>query len=97
MGQHEIKLIPGGKTFRRMPSRVTPEEKEFIDEQITKLLKRGLIKPNFSPWGAAIVLSRKKDASLRMCVDYRQLNKQTESLQMLVNQFKLREDEKESC
>ena len=41
------------------------------------LLDKGFIRPSSSPWGAPVLFVRKKDGSLRMCIDYRQLNKVT--------------------
>ena len=41
------------------------------------LLDKGFIRPSASPWGAPVLFVRKKDGSLRMCIDYRQLNKAT--------------------
>ena len=41
------------------------------------LLDKGFIRPSVSPWGAPVLFVRKKDSSLRMCIDYRQVNKVT--------------------
>ena len=40
------------------------KEKEYVDEEITKMLEGGQIRPSKSPWGAPIILVRKKDGSL---------------------------------
>jgi len=41
------------------------------------LLDKGLIWPSVSPWGAPVLFVRKKDESLRLCIDYRELNRVT--------------------
>jgi len=53
-----------------------PEQAECM-EQIKALLEKGHIVPSSSPYGAPILFVQKKDGGLRMCVDYRALNKQT--------------------
>jgi hypothetical protein len=45
--------------------------------QLKELLDLGLIRPSVSPWGAPVIFIRKKDGSWRLCIDYRQLNKET--------------------
>jgi hypothetical protein len=50
------------------------EQREEVQKQIHNLLNAGLIRPSNSPWASPIVLVRKKDGSVRMCVDYRRLN-----------------------
>ena len=53
-------------------------DKGFIrPEQLKDLLDKGFIRPSISPWGARVLFTKKKDGSLRMCIDYRQLNKVT--------------------
>ena len=49
-----------------------PEHKELKD-QLKVLLDKCFIRPSISPWGAPVLFVKKKDGSLRMCIDYRQL------------------------
>ena len=42
-----------------------------------ELLDKSFIRPSTSPWGAPVLFVKKKDGSLRLCIDYRQLNKVT--------------------
>ena len=52
----------------------TPELKE-LQLQLEELLKKGYICPSVSPWGAPALFMKKKDGTLRLCIDFRQLNK----------------------
>ena len=45
--------------------------------QLQELLDKGFIRPSVSPWGASVLFIKKKDDTLRMCIDYRQINKVT--------------------
>lgn len=48
-----------------------------ISYAIKGLLEKGFIKPSVSPWGAPVLFVKHKDGSLKLCIDYRQLNKVT--------------------
>ena len=45
--------------------------------QLQELIEKGYIRPSVSPWGALILFIKKKDGTMQMCIDYRQLNKMT--------------------
>jgi hypothetical protein len=54
----------------------TPEVVE-LKLQLKKMMDKGYIRPSVSPWGAPALFVKKKDDTLRLCIDYRQLNKTT--------------------
>lgn len=66
-----------GEPTREAPRRTSPSRQAIIREELRDLRQKGLIRPSESPFSAPLVLVRKKDGSLRMCVDYRRLNAQT--------------------
>jgi hypothetical protein len=53
---------------------MTPKELAELKVQWKELLDKGYIRPSSSPWGCPIIIVKKKDQSLRLCVDYRLLN-----------------------
>ncbi|CAI5460826.1 unnamed protein product [Closterium sp. Yama58-4] len=75
--EHEIVEEPGAKPVSRAPYRLSPTELTDMKKQIEYLLDRQLIRPSTSPYGAPVLFTPKPDGSLRMCIDYRALNKQT--------------------
>lgn len=74
---HRIELEPGHSPPFRPIYRLSYKEMMELKRQIDDLLKRGYIRPSKSPYGAPILFVTKKDGGLRMCIDYRALNKIT--------------------
>lgn len=74
---HEIELEPGAKPPYLPIYHLSPKELEEVKAQLTDLLEKGFIQPSKSPFGAPIIFVPKKNGKLRMCVDYRALNKLT--------------------
>jgi hypothetical protein len=71
------RLKPGTEPIARTPYRMSTPELQELKMQLKELLDLGLIRPSVSPWGAPVIFIRKKDGSWRLCIDYRQLNKET--------------------
>ena len=72
-----IEIVPGAGSVSKAPYRMAPNEMIELKKQIEELLEKGFIRPSVSPWGAPVLFVRKKDGSLRLCIDYRELNKVT--------------------
>ncbi|TYK18077.1 gag protease polyprotein [Cucumis melo var. makuwa] len=72
-----IELEPGTIPISRAPYRMAPVELKELKVQLQDLLDKGFIRPSVSPWGAPVLFVKKKDGSMRLCIDYRELNKVT--------------------
>lgn len=73
----EIHLKEGTAPIAKPPYRLAHAETVELERQLAELLKKGYIRPSSSPWGAPVLFVKKKDGSLRLCVDYRGLNQKT--------------------
>ncbi|KAL0551621.1 hypothetical protein IC582_010710 [Cucumis melo] len=72
-----IELEPGTIPISRAPYRMAPAELKELKVQLQELLDKGFIRPSVSPFGAVVLFVKKKDGSMRLCIDYRELNKVT--------------------
>ena len=72
-----IDLAPGTAPISKAPYRMAPMELKELKIQLQELLDKGFIRPSVSPWGAPVLFVKKKDGSMRLCIDYRELNKVT--------------------
>ena len=72
-----IELHLGTSPISMTPHRMTPVELQELRVQLQELLDKGFIRPSTSPWGASVLFAKKKDKTLRLCIDYRQLNRVT--------------------
>ncbi|KAI3670853.1 hypothetical protein L1987_87495 [Smallanthus sonchifolius] len=75
--EFQIDLQPGAQPVSKAPYRLAPTEMKELIEQFQDLLDKGFIRPSISPLGAPVLFVNKKDGSMRMCIDYRELNKLT--------------------
>ena len=60
--------------IRQPPRRLPAMELEDVNQEVQRMIKAGITKPSQSPWASPIVVVKKKDGSMRLCVDYRKLN-----------------------
>jgi hypothetical protein len=72
-----IELKPGTAPISRRSYRMPPNELAELKIQLQDLLEKGFIRPSSSTWGCPAIFVKKKDQTLRMCVDYRPLNEVT--------------------
>jgi len=75
--EYATDLVPGTSPISIAPYRMSASELGELKKQLEELLEKQFIRPSVSPWGAPVLLVKKKDGSMRLCVDYRQLNKVT--------------------
>jgi hypothetical protein len=69
--------MPGTTPVSKAPYRMSTLELKELQLQLEELLKKGYIHPSVSLWGAPVLFVKKKDGTLRLCIDFQQLNKVT--------------------
>ena len=74
---HRIELDPGQQPPSRPTYRMSQPEMDELKKQLAELMDKGYIRESKSPYGAPVLFVKKKEGTLRMCVDYRALNKIT--------------------
>ncbi|KAK7912647.1 hypothetical protein WMY93_012858 [Mugilogobius chulae] len=74
--KHEIKLSDE-TAFKQRPRPIHPQDLDAVRKHIKELLESGVIRESSSPFASPIVVVRKKNGSVRLCIDYRKLNAQT--------------------
>ena len=69
-----IDLVPSTAPIAKRTYRMSVEELVELKKQLKELLDKEYIQPSASPWGSPVLFVKKKDRSMRMCIDYRSLN-----------------------
>jgi hypothetical protein len=77
VNKHVIELEEGGNPVITTPYRHPKKFKDKNKKAIKELLEMGHIRPSSSPFASSVVLAKKKYGTMRMCIDYRALNKKT--------------------
>ena len=70
-----IELVPGVLPSSKAPYRMNILELNELKSQLKELIDKKYIRPSVSPWGALVIFVKNKDGTMRLCIDYRQLNK----------------------
>ena len=72
-----IELVLRASRASKAPYKMSTPDLVELKLQLNKMLDKEYIRPSVSPWGAPVLFGKKKDGTLRLCIDYRQLNKVT--------------------
>ena len=75
--EFSIDLPPCTALISKAPYRMALIELKELKEQLVELLDKGFICPSASPWGAPILFVKINDGSMRLCIDYHELNRVT--------------------
>lgn len=75
--RHKINLVPGATPQFRQSYKLSEPELRELRAQLTDLLEKHFVQPSASPWGAPVLFAKKSGGGLRLCIDYRALNKLT--------------------
>jgi hypothetical protein len=72
-----IDLLPNTAPISKAAYKMAPLELNELKDQLQELLDKGFIRASVSPWGAPVLFVKKNDWSMRLCIDYQELNKVT--------------------
>ena len=72
-----IELVPSTVPSSKAHYWMNILELNELKSQLKQLIDKNYIRPSVSPWGAPVIFVKKKDGTIRLCIDYRQLNKMT--------------------
>nr|XP_027067805.1 uncharacterized protein LOC113693471 [Coffea arabica] len=75
--EFEINLLLGASPISKTPYRMAPTELKELKLQLQDLLERDFIHESGSPWGAPVLFVKKKNGTLKLCIDYQGLNNMT--------------------
>ena len=75
--KHKINTGPNEKPIKQGVRRIPLHLSQEVDKQVNEMLEKDVIEPSNSPWASPVVLVRKKDGTMRFCIDYRRLNEVT--------------------
>ena len=75
--KHRLRLWEPIDPIRKVPYRLSPVQREVLSKELQEFLERGWIRLSTSPWAAVAIVVPKKDATWRVCIDYRDLNAAT--------------------
>ena len=73
VGEHHIRTMQEQPIYQH-PFRKSVKERQMMQEEVSKMLEAHVIRPSMSAWSFPVVIIKKKDGTLRFCVDYRKLN-----------------------
>lgn len=69
--EFSIDVVEGTRSILIAPYWMSPSELAELKKQLEERLVKQVVRSSVSPWGAAVLLVKKKDASSQLCVDYR--------------------------
>jgi hypothetical protein len=72
-----INLVPGVAPVSKILYRMSTPELKELQMNLEELLKKGYIHPSVSPWEAPVFFVKNKGGTLRLCIDFRELNNST--------------------
>jgi hypothetical protein len=70
-------MMSGSTPVSKTPYSMSTIELKELQMQLEEIMKKGYIRPSVLPWGAPVLFVKKKDGTLRLCIDSRNLNKVT--------------------